>query len=106
MADDLLKAAHQWQTEGWALVDGLIDVVDIDAVADDLKRLYGSDTFADYNRAAGFGDGNPEGKQFRSTQFQGMRGFPQPDCPALNELFLHPRLLEFARLALADDDLR
>ena len=106
MADDLLAAAYQWQTEGWAVVDGLISAADIDAVAEDLERLYGSDTFADYNRAAGFGDGSPEGRQFRSTQFHGMRGFPQPDCPALNDLFLHPRLIEFARLALADDDLR
>ncbi len=106
MADDLLSAAHQWKTEGWALVDGLIDAADIDAVTGDLEHLYGTDTFADYNRASGFGDGAPQGRQFRSTQFQGMRGFPQPDCPALNELFLHPRLLEFARLALGDDDVR
>jgi hypothetical protein len=35
-----------------------------------------------------------------------MRGFPQPGCPALNNLFVHPRLVEFARLALGDDDLR
>jgi hypothetical protein len=106
MADDLLAAAHQWQTEGWALVDGLIPEAEIDAVAGDLERLYGADTFADYNRAAGFGDGSPQGRQFRSTQFQGMRGFPQPGCPTLNDLFVHPRLLEFARLALSDDDLR
>jgi hypothetical protein len=106
MAEDLLAAAHQWQSEGWALVDGLIDEAEIDAVAGDLERLFGTDTFADYNRAAGFGDGSPEGRQFRSTQFQGMRGFPQPDCPALNDLFVHPRLIEFARLALGDADLR
>jgi hypothetical protein len=106
MAGDLLSAAQQWQTEGWALVDGLIDAADIDAVADDLERLFGADTFADYNRASGFGDGSPEGRQFRSTQFQGMRGFPQQNCPALNDLFLHPRLTEFARLALGEDDLR
>lgn len=106
MTDDLLAAAHQWQTEGWALVDGLIPESDIDALAEDLERLFGHDTFADYNRAAGFGDGNPEGRQFRSTQFQGMRGFPQPGCPALNDLFVHPRLSEFARLALDDDDIQ
>jgi phytanoyl-CoA dioxygenase PhyH len=106
MADDLLAAARQWQIEGWALVDGLIDEATIDAVAGDLERLYGTDTFADYNRASGFGDGSPEGRQFRSTQFNGMRGFPQPGCPALNDLFVHPKLTEFARLALGDDDLR
>jgi Phytanoyl-CoA dioxygenase (PhyH) len=106
MADDVLEAARQWQNEGWALVEGLVEEADIDAVADDLQRLFATDTFADYNRASGFGDGAPEGRQFRSTQFNGMRGFPQPGCPTLNDLFLHPRLIEFARLALADDDLR
>ena len=88
------------------LVDGLVPEADIDAVAGDLEHLYAEDTFADYNRAAGFGDGTPEGRQFRATQFQGMRGFPQAGCDALNDLFVHPRLVEFARLALAQDDLR
>jgi hypothetical protein len=103
---DLAAAAQQWQTEGWALVEGLVPTEDVDAVAGDLDRLFGTDTFADYNKAAGFGDGSPEGRQFRSTQFDGMRGFPQHGCPALNDLFVHPRLAEFARLALAEDDVR
>lgn len=106
VADDLGAAARQWRTEGWALVDGLVPESDVDAVAGDLRRLFAADTFADYNRCAGIGDGSPEGRQFRSTQFSGMRGFPQPGCPALNDLFVHPRLTEFARLALGDDDLR
>jgi hypothetical protein len=106
MDDALLASARQWQTEGWALVDSLVDATDVDAVAGDLERLYGSDTFDNYNQAAGFGDGSPEGRRFRATQFEGMRGFPQRGCPALNDLFVHPRLLEFARLALAEDDIR
>ena len=88
------------------MVDGLVPEADVDAVAGDLERLFSDDTFADYNQAAGFGDGAPEGRQFRSTQFDGMRGFPQRGCRALNDLFVHPRLVEFARLALGDDDLR
>jgi hypothetical protein len=75
-------------------------------VAGDLARLYGTDTFDNYNQAKGFGDGSPEGKQFRSTQFDGMRGFPFQGCRALNDLFFHPRLKEFARAALQDDDIR
>ena len=106
MADDFAAAARQWQAEGVAVVEGLIPTDDIDAVADDLARLYGGDTFDDYNRAAGFGDGTPEGKQFRSTQFDGMRGFPFHGCPRLNDLYVHPRLIEFAKAALADDDIR
>lgn len=106
MADNLLAAAHQWRTEGWVLVDGLVPRADVDAVSGDLERLFGTDTFADYNRTGGIGDGSPEGRRFRAKQFNGMRGFPQSGCPALNDLFLHPRLAEFARLALGEDDLR
>jgi len=105
VADDLAAAAHQWQTDGWALVDGLVPQADIDAVKGDLEQLFSTDTFADYNRAGRFGDGSPEGKRFRATQFDGMRGFPQEGA-ALNDLFVHPRLVEFARLALGDDDVR
>jgi hypothetical protein len=104
--DELVAAARQWQTEGWAVVDALVPPADVDAAATDLKRLFAGDTFADYNRTAGIGDGSPEGRQFRSTQFDGMRGFPQAGCPTLNDLFVHPRLVEFARLALSDDDVR
>lgn len=106
MAQDLATAAQQWQTDGWALVEGLVPEGDIDAVAADLERLFSADTFADYNRATGLGDGAPEGRRFRATQFDGMRGFPQAGCAALNDLFVHPRLVEFARLALGDDDVR
>ena len=106
MAADLPAAARQWQTEGWALVDGLVPQADVDAVAEDLERLFATDTFADYNRASGIGDGSPDGRRFRSTQFEGMRGFPQPGCAALNDLFVHPRLREFARLALGEEDVR
>ncbi|HUP86046.1 MAG TPA: hypothetical protein VM143_10300 [Acidimicrobiales bacterium] len=103
---DLAAAARQWQTEGWALVHGLVPTADVDAVAGDLDHLFTADTFADYNRASGFGDSSPEGRAFRATQFEGMRGFPQAGCSALNDLFVHPRLAEFARLALAEDDVR
>jgi len=106
MREDLVASVHQWQSEGWALVDGIIPEADVDAVADDLRRLFATDTFADYNRSAGIGDGSPDGRQFRSSQFNGMRGFPQPGCTALNDLVVHPRLIEFARLALGENDIR
>ena len=91
MEGDLTAAAHQWQTEGWALVDGLVPTDDIDAVQPDLEHLFAADTFDDYNRAAKFGDGAPDGKGFRASQFDGMRGFPQAGCAALNDLFVHRR---------------
>lgn len=106
VASDLDDSARQWQTEGWAVVDELVPAADIDAVAGDIARLYGADTFDNYNRARGFGDGSPEGREFRSSQFDGMRGFPFRDCPTLNNLFVHPRLVAFARAALQEDDIR
>src|SRR5207248_3592979 len=96
----------QWQRDGWCIVDGLVPAADVDAARADLDALYGGDTFDNYNRAKGFGDGSPEGKQFRATQFDGMRGFPFRDCPKLNDLYVHPRLVRFAQTALADDDIR
>ena len=46
---EFAAAAAQWQREGWVLVEGLVPEADIDAVADDLERLYGGDTFDNYN---------------------------------------------------------
>ncbi len=106
MRDGYEAAAKQWQTEGWTLVEGLVPEADIDAVRDDLAHLYGTDTFDDYNRAGFFGDGSPEGKQFRGSQFTGMRGFPFGGSGALNDLFVHPQLRAFAGAAMESDDLR
>jgi hypothetical protein len=106
MPYEFAEAAQQWREEGWALVEGLVPTDDIDALAEDLERLFGGDTFDNYNKAKGFGDGSPEGKQFRASQFDGMRGFPFEDCPRLNDLFVHARVAEFARHALGDDDIR
>ena len=105
-ADELGTAARQWQEEGFALVPGLIPTEVIDAAAGELAGVYDADTFDDYNQARGFGDGEPTGKQFRATQFDGMRGFPVRGCSALNDLFVHPRLVTFAKQALVDEDVR
>jgi PNKP adenylyltransferase domain, C-terminal region len=72
MTDEFAAAARQWQDDGWALVDGLVPEADVDAVADDVALLYGTDTFADYNRAKGSGEFvAPDGKAFREQQFDG-----------------------------------
>lgn len=102
----LEAAAAQWRDDGFAIVEGLVPPDDIDAAVPELAALYGADTFDDYNRASRFGDGEPTGKRFRATQFDGMRGFPMPDCPRLNDLFVHPKVAGFAGLALGDDDIR
>lgn len=107
MDEGLEAPTRQWRDEGFALVPGLVPEEDIDAAAAELAALYEeADTFDDYNKARGFGDGEPTGKRFRETQFDGMRGFPMPGCPGLNDLFVHPRLAGFARRALGTDDVR
>jgi hypothetical protein len=107
MTDQFAAAARQWQDDGWALAEGLVPEKDVDAVADDIALLFGTDTFADYNKAKGSGEFvAPDGKAFREHQFDGMRGFPFGGSGALNDLFVHPRLLEFARVAMQSDDLR
>ena len=107
MTEQFAAAARQWQDDGWALVEGLVPEADVDAVADDIALLYGTETFADYNKAKGSGEFvAPDGKAFREQQFDGMRGFPFGGSGALNDLFVHPRMLEFARVAMQSDDLR
>lgn len=106
MSDELEAAAQQWRDEGFVIVEGLVPHDDIDAAVPELEALYGADTFDDYNRASRVGDGDPTGKRFRATQFDGMRGFPLPRCPRLNDLFVHPQVAGFARRTLGDDDLR
>ena len=54
----------------------------------------------------GFGDGSPEGRQFRSTQFDGMRGFPQPDAAPSTTCSCIPAWSSSLALALGDDDVR
>jgi hypothetical protein len=106
VGDELGTVTRQWREEGFALVPGLVPLDAIDAAAAELAEVYGADTFDDYNRARAFGDGEPTGKQFRATQFDGMRGFPVRGCRAVNDLFVHPDLVAFARHALDDEDVR
>jgi hypothetical protein len=106
VADEFVTAARRWQEEGIALIPGLVSVAEIDVAADELAVLFGSDTFDDYNQARGLGDGDPTGKQFRATQFDGMRGFPMGGCRALNDLFVHRHVVAFAQHALDDEDVR
>jgi hypothetical protein len=76
MTDELVAAAKQWQDDGWTLVEGLVPEADIDAVADDIALLYGTDTFADYNKAKGSGDFvAPDGRPSASTSSTGCADF-------------------------------
>lgn len=100
---DLHRAAERWRTEGWALLDGLVDSPTIDAAAAELPGF-------DIDRPRPTGPtrradrvGTP---RFRNEQFDGTTLFPLPGAPHLNRLVVHPAVVGFAALAVACDDLR
>lgn len=119
MTSSLEIAARQWQTEGWILVPDLVSTDEIDAAVDELWGLY--------PRPEEFHDPeNPRRKAFlaprtrkwsppqvaddepafREEQFDGHIKFPFATPGKLNRLLLHPRLTEFAELALGQEDIR
>lgn len=97
---------RQWRDEGFVLAESVIprDVVDqarrelLDA---DLATASGPARRADAHVRK-----TRRGAGFRVEQFDGTTLFPLPRCPTLNRLFVHPRLIAFARSLLGDDDLR
>ncbi|MFV0526299.1 MAG: phytanoyl-CoA dioxygenase family protein [Acidimicrobiales bacterium] len=119
---DTIAAARQWATEGWVVVDELIPRREVEAVLAELPDGHAEPSTATNpsrharsrttagrattGSGAGDGAGDGEGPRFRSRQFSGTVLFPIPDAPNLNHLFVHPRLVEFARAALGDDDIR
>ncbi|MEZ5377589.1 MAG: phytanoyl-CoA dioxygenase family protein [Acidimicrobiales bacterium] len=106
MTHEMDTPVRQWREEGFAVVPGLVPDDDIAPAVAELAALYEAATTEDYNKARHFGDGDPNGKHFRASQFDGMRGFPLAGCQALNDLFVHPRIVDFARHVLGDDDVR
>ena len=110
---------EQWRTEGWVVLEGLVDVEEIDRAREDLWELY--PTPEEF-----FGD--PDGDKvqiFRSggkpylrrvpttpamdaviSQFVGVRPFPFPESRALNRLAVHRSIVDFVERALGTDDLR
>ena len=108
-----------WQQHGWVLLDGLIDPAEIDVLADELGALF--PTPAEYHAdpaatRAGWLGGRPDsteqflwpetGPGFRAEQHRWHHEFPLPGSPRLNRLFIHPAVVDFARRALGDDDIR
>ncbi|MFV0259920.1 MAG: phytanoyl-CoA dioxygenase family protein, partial [Acidimicrobiales bacterium] len=110
----IAEAARRWATEGWVVVDELIPQAEIDAAVAELPAGDAEPSTATnpsrHARPRGSGaddsaNANDE-PRFRYRQFSGTVLFPIPDAPHLNRLFVHPRLVAFARAALGDDDLR
>ena len=96
MADELVTAARQWQEEGFALVPGLVPTTRSMRRRASSPLVYDSDTFDDYNRARGFGDGDRRASSSDPRSSMACAASRCRGCPALNDLFVHPRLVAFA----------
>ncbi len=115
----LESAARQWQDEGWVVIPDLIPTDEIDAAANELWALYPRPKefhAPDNPRRERFLAPRPrkwappevadDEPAFREEQFDGHIKFPFATGGRLNKLLLHPRLTEFARLALGEKDIR
>jgi hypothetical protein len=102
--ETLASAAQTWKQDGWVVADGLVPA---ELCAEALGELRA----ADLRERAKPGpvrrpDQHDDEVRFRGRQFDGTTLFPFPDAPALNRLFVHPSLVEFAKAALETDDVR
>jgi hypothetical protein len=107
-----------WQRDGWVLLEGLVGTDEIDAAAAELAEIfptpneYHDDPAGTRERWLGVPPPShelftwpDEGPGFRPEQHRWRREFPLPGR-ALNRLFVHPSLVDFAERALGSTDLR
>jgi hypothetical protein len=108
-----------WQRDGWVVAEELIDHATIDGAAADLWSFFpnpekfhddparftppGRDT-ATLRR--GYPEMPEHGPWFRPEQHRWGHDFPFMASGALNRLFVHPALVDFAERALQTSDLR
>jgi len=108
-----------WRERGWVLLEGLVGTDEIDAVQDDLHRLYPSaeEYHADPDAATLRWLGpkpDPhedfpwpeEGPGFRGEQHRWNAEFPFPGSGTLNRLCVHASVVDFAERTLGTADLR
>jgi len=114
------EEVQRWRDHGWVLIEGLVGSDEIDAVREDLHRVFptAAQYHADPERETVRRLGHPpppgddvfvwpdEGPGFRPEQhiWQGL--FPFPGGGALNRLVVHPGIVDFTERALATSDLR
>ncbi len=99
---DLETAARDWREDGWTLIDGLVPTDDVDRALVEIDHLEIPRPTGPTRRA----DVAATEPRFRAAQFDGTTLFPLPSAPDLNRLFIHPRIVSFAELAMGTDDLR
>ncbi len=108
-----------WHEDGWVLVEGLIGTDEIDEAVGDLGALFPTpkDYFADPDGVTERWLGRPrpadewfvwppDGPGFRPEQHRWRAEFPFAGSGALNRLCVHPSIVDFARRALQEADLR
>jgi hypothetical protein len=108
-----------WRDEGWVLLDGLVGTEEIDALADDVGKIFPSaeEHLADPEGVYEQWKGRPkqpeeafvwpdEGPGFRPAQQRWMAAFPFPGSGALNRICVHASIVDFAERALGNDDIR
>jgi hypothetical protein len=108
-----------WREDGWVLLAGLIGTDEIDAAAKDLEDIvpsadaFHADPDGETARWLGVPANRPaayvwptEGPGFRPEQGTWRGQFPFPGTGALNRLCQHPSIVDFARRALSERDIR
>jgi len=99
------QAAAEWRTNGWTLVEGLVPAETVARALAEIPPRDEVEVRAPRSTRRSDVAETPEAR-FRVKQFDGTTLFPYPNAPALNRLFVHPAIVEFARAALGTDDLR
>ena len=125
---DISTAVEQWRTQGWTVVHDLVPTEEIDAAVEELwghfphpvdyhsgnpaaqAQLDGESTDLRYHptkqgNAHQLKDVQNEGAEFRLRQFLGHVLFPY-DSYLLNRLQIHPNVVDFAKKAMGDEDIR
>ena len=108
-----------WHRDGWVLVDGLVGADDIDGAIEDLWSVFPKperfhDDPARYIPAGkdtetlrrGYPEMPEHGPWFRPDQHRWGREFPFMGSGALNRLYVHPSIIDFAERALETTNIR
>lgn len=108
-----------WRDEGWVLLDGLVGTDEIDALAEDLHKVFptAEEHLADPDGVYEQRRGRPkeavepyewpeDGPGFRPAQQRWGAVFPFPGDGLLNRICVHPSIVNFAERALDNEDIR
>jgi hypothetical protein len=114
--DDEVEA---WNEDGWVLLEGLVDSDEIDAATPDLLDIFptADQYHADPQGVTEQWLGRPppsretytwpdDGPGFRPEQHRWGARFPVGGSGALNRLYVHPSIVDFAERALRTPDIR